>query len=139
LAAYVADYPEQSLVTSTLKGRCPKCLQDLKRLGELLECPLHDAKHTRGILKYKGKGYPVREFKSKGLRQIYSPFWAELPHCDIFEAITPDILHQLHKGVFHDHLVSWLSAIADTDDIDERFKSMTSHPGLRHFQKGISK
>lgn len=29
--------------------------------------------------------------------------------------------------------------ILSADEVDERFKSMIGHPGLRHFKKGISK
>ena len=32
------------------------------------------------------------EFNLEGLWEIYSPFWADLPHTDIFLAITPDVI-----------------------------------------------
>ncbi|OBZ65482.1 hypothetical protein A0H81_14596 [Grifola frondosa] len=48
--------------------------------------------------------------------------------------------HQLHKGVFKDHTVSWATECIDggAKEIDYRFKAMPTHPTLRHFKKGIS-
>jgi hypothetical protein len=67
-----------------------------------------------------------------------NPFWADFPHCDIFSCITPDILHELHNGVFGEHVVNWATAATSADEIDVRFRAMTPHPSLRHFKKGIS-
>ncbi|KAI0261681.1 hypothetical protein BC834DRAFT_925468 [Gloeopeniophorella convolvens] len=108
LAAYVADYPEQVLAASCRKNTCPCCLVDPKRRGE----PLHT-------------------------EPIYTPFWHDLPFANIHTCFTPDLLHQLHKGVFHDHLLKWCRKHVGKEEIDMRFQRMTPFPGLRQFSSGI--
>lgn len=39
------------------------------------------------------------------------PFTADIARADINELISPDILHQLIKGTFKDHLVTWIEEI----------------------------
>ena len=36
------------------------------------------------------------------------PFTEHFPRANIHELITPDLLHQVIKGVFKDHLVDWV-------------------------------
>jgi hypothetical protein len=36
------------------------------------------------------------------------PFTHEFPRANIHELLAPNLLHQLIKGVFKDHLVAWV-------------------------------
>ncbi|KAJ7936264.1 hypothetical protein B0H13DRAFT_2303980 [Mycena leptocephala] len=64
---------------------------------------------TIKLMKKRAQGLKPKEFETQGLRPG-DPFWKDLPHCDIFPCFTPDILHQLHKGVFKEHISSWATA-----------------------------
>ena len=87
----------------------------------------------RSTLHQKWNGEDLLEFDNEGLHKIYSPFWANLPHSDIFASISPDILHQLHKGIFKDHFIKWCNSIVGEDMINECFSVMSTHPELHHF------
>ncbi|CDO75468.1 hypothetical protein BN946_scf184935.g4 [Trametes cinnabarina] len=138
LAAYVADHPEQCLVTCCRENRCPRCIVPRKRRGDNRISRLRNHPQTVDILRKVGEGDSPPEFEKYGLRPTYEPFWANLPHADIFASITPDILHQLHKGVIKDHLLVWVEKIVGKSALDERFAAMSKAHGLRHFPRGIS-
>ena len=59
------------------------------------------------------------------------PFTHGFPRADIHELLSPDLLHQIIKGTFKDHLVTWVSDYISAvntprqakkilDDIDRR-------------------
>ena len=75
------------------------------------------------------------------------PFTNDFPHADINEMLTPDILHQLIKGTFKDHLVTWVGEYLAlehgesrsneiSDDIDRWIAVAPPYPGLRRFPTG---
>ncbi|CDO74891.1 hypothetical protein BN946_scf184461.g3 [Trametes cinnabarina] len=138
LAAYLADHPEQCLVACCKENRCLWCVVPWKQRGNNRRFPLRKHTQTAEILRRTGDDdEPPSEYTKLGLRPVYEPFWADLPHCDIFASITPDILHQLHKGVIKDHLLNWVEKIVGKSALDERFCEMSRAHGLRHFSRGI--
>ncbi|KIP01994.1 hypothetical protein PHLGIDRAFT_79771 [Phlebiopsis gigantea 11061_1 CR5-6] len=138
VAAYIADHPEQCLVTNVKENFCPRGTISPDLRGEPDGCLLRSVDTTLDLLAQHLRGEDPPDFHAQGLRPVYNPFWRDLPHTDIFSCITPDILHQLHKGVFKDHLVSWCSSIIGKEELDRRFQAMADAPGLRNFKKGIS-
>ena len=139
LAAYVVDYPEQCLVACCQENWCPQCLVLPNDRGSPAWSDPRDQKKMVEILRQRAEGLKLKAFVSQGLRPV-KPFWADLPHTNIHQCFTPDIHHQLHKGIFKDHFVSWSTEAVDggSDEVNHRFKSMAPHPTLRHFKKGIS-
>jgi hypothetical protein len=62
---------------------------------------------------------------------MFKLFTSDFPRADVYDIIAPDILHQVIKGAFKDHLVTWVEeylvltyskthAKAIMDDIDRR-------------------
>ncbi|KAJ6571039.1 hypothetical protein B0H10DRAFT_2107030 [Mycena sp. CBHHK59/15] len=139
LAAYIADYPEQCLVACCRENSCPRCLVKPKQRGEAVNSAMRDPGETLRVIVDQSQNKFPTKFVDQNLRPI-NPFWADFPHCDIFSCMTPDLLHELHNGVFGDHIVKWSTeAIIGQDaEVDRRFRTMTPHPSLRHFRKGIS-
>ncbi|PBK87099.1 hypothetical protein ARMGADRAFT_939452, partial [Armillaria gallica] len=125
-AVYIADYPEQCLISCCMENRCPICKVD----------PDHCGSHQPELFQKQDVMETLSYFKAKQ-NAIFPPFWLILPHSDIFVAFTPDLLHQLHKGVFKDHLVKWCTIIIRAVKVNNAFH-MLSHPGLCHFKNGIS-
>lgn len=139
LSAYIADYPEQCLVVCCKENSCPTCRVKPENRGEYrVHSVLRDPESTLEALSNKANGISD-DFNDQNLRLI-DPFWKDLPHCDIFSCITPDLLHQLHKGLFKDHIVNWATecVLGGQEEVDERFRSMSLHTDIRHFKRGIS-
>ncbi|KAH9912325.1 uncharacterized protein B0H18DRAFT_1088486 [Fomitopsis serialis] len=143
LGPFIADYPEQVVLSGIVSGWCPKCLlppEELHRGGGDPRC----LEHTENL---------VRMFDAETIWGTWGfdinviPFTAHFPRADIHELLTPDLLHQLIKGTFKDHLVDWVEKYlylvhskADArrvmDDIDRRIAAAPQFPGLRRFPEG---
>ncbi|KAG8921123.1 hypothetical protein FRC01_000398, partial [Tulasnella sp. 417] len=149
LSAYVADHPERSLAACVKTNRCPPCPvqpnqqgdSPVSRTGRRVVSLLRDPEAAKNTINAAFTGDEEAEYRAEfeGLQIVRDPFWANLPFANIFMAFPPDILHQLHKGIFKDHLFTWCQTIMGEREMDKRYMSMPSHPSLRHFKQGISK
>lgn len=143
IAAYVADYPEQCLVTCSKYGTCPKCRCPASDLGNPKAHPLRTQAWTLEVIQEARKATEsVAQFHKICMEQdvsgsVYKPFWHGFPHTDIHLSITPDVLHQLYQGVFK-HLVNWCTRIMSAEELDYRIRSLPPAYGARHFKNGIS-
>lgn len=147
LSAYVADYPEQCLVTCTKSGTCPKCQQKADNLEQPRKGEPRKQKWTREVILHARSTYNSAHGRHKSVHTMcmesdiaggnYEPFWVGFPLADIHRCITPDILHQLYQGVLK-HLIGWVQTVVGEEELDSRVSTLPPACGVRHFKNGIS-
>ena len=143
LAAYVADYPEQCLVTCTKYGTCPKRQCPTNQLASPLPSAPRSPIWRNHVLSAAREGSQTMAqfYQDCGIHEVSGslsqPFWKDLPYANIHSAITPDVLHQLYQGVFK-HLVNWCTWIVGAAELDRRIRCLPPGYGVRHFKNGIS-
>ncbi|KAG2090578.1 hypothetical protein BD769DRAFT_1632037 [Suillus cothurnatus] len=143
LGPYIADYPEQSVLACVVYNWCAKCFafpDDLDGLSgglrgrEIIDTLCEEFDY--GML-----------WEEWGIISDLVPFTNDFPRADISELLSPDLLHQIIKGTFKDHLVAWVEqyllqehgkthAKEILDDIDRRIAAAPSFAGLRRFPEG---
>ncbi|KAI0740248.1 hypothetical protein C8Q76DRAFT_765250 [Earliella scabrosa] len=142
LEPYITKYPKQCLLACVLQGWCAQC--DASRVNLDGDADRRSHEVTEHLL------------DSMGLKDLWDdygivgdllPFTTAFPRADIHEMIPPDLLHQIIKGAFKDHLVTWVEeylvlthgktgAEAIMADIDRRIAAAPHFPGLRRFPEG---
>ncbi|OBZ65559.1 hypothetical protein A0H81_14416 [Grifola frondosa] len=101
LGPYIADYPEQALLACIVQGWCTAVKTNLDGNDSIRRT--HE--HTEELVADFELGVLWDEY---GIIGDIVPFTNDFPRADIHELIAPDILHQLIKGTFKDHLVDWV-------------------------------
>ncbi|KAF8808375.1 hypothetical protein BYT27DRAFT_7222884 [Phlegmacium glaucopus] len=126
LAGFIADYPEQVALAGTVSGWCTALPTDIDGL----------------------RGRRTRAFTDELLDTLDSKtLWDEYGIDDDILILTPDLLHQVIKGTFKDHLVTWVGEYLVLehgeargneilDDIDRRIAAAPLFPNLRRFPHG---
>ncbi|KAF9470984.1 hypothetical protein BDN70DRAFT_909445 [Pholiota conissans] len=128
LGPYIADYSEQVWLAGILQGWCPKC-------EGWPECLDHNYKDTRQH-RHERTDVIIQSFNLGTIREHYGlrtdvvPFTHGFPRADIHELLSPDLLHQLIKGTFKDHLVTWVNEFLHIKH------AVPLYAGLRRFSDG---
>ncbi|KAJ7629896.1 hypothetical protein B0H17DRAFT_1164262 [Mycena rosella] len=143
LGPYIANYPEQVWLACIVQGWCPKC----DALPNDLDAPgarMRSHHKTDFLITCFDPGTLWDDF---GIRSHVVPFTHDFPRAEIYELLSPDLLHQIIKGTFKDHLVEWViqylhethgeaRALEIIADIDHRISAVPLFPGLRWFPNG---
>ncbi|KAI0643083.1 hypothetical protein C8Q79DRAFT_1002821 [Trametes meyenii] len=139
----IADYPEQVYLSGIVQGWCAKCQAPKNELDSADDPRFRE--HTHALLDTFDPGTLWDVF---GIVDDVKPFTSYFPRADIHELLAPDLLHQLVKGTFKDHLVTWVEqyiyltapnrreAKRILDDIDRRIAAAPAFPDLRRFPQG---
>ncbi|KAF8833748.1 hypothetical protein BDN67DRAFT_992789 [Paxillus ammoniavirescens] len=103
IGPYIANYPEQVLISGIVQNWCERCLafpNDLDGCG---------APQTLQVTQALIEEFPLGILWDEwGIDANTVPFTDDFPRADIRQLIAPDILHQLVKGKLKDHLVQWV-------------------------------
>ncbi|KAF8139321.1 hypothetical protein K438DRAFT_1785789 [Mycena galopus ATCC 62051] len=143
IGPYIADYPEQVWLAAIVQNWCPKC----DAHPDHLDAPgarLRNKTKTEVLIECFDPGILWDDY---GVRSDIVPFTNGFPRADIHELLSVDLLHQLIKGTFKDHLVTWVNeylhlkhgekrALEIIQDIDRRISAVPEFPGLRRFPDG---
>ncbi|KAJ7221252.1 hypothetical protein GGX14DRAFT_669179 [Mycena pura] len=143
LGPYIADYPEQVWLACIVQNWCPKC-DALPDNLDAAGAHLRSHRKTDYLITCFDPGKLWDDF---GIRSDVVPFTHDFPRAEIYELISPDLLHQIIKGTFKDHLIEWVMqylhethgearALEIIADIDHRISAVPSFPGLRRFPDG---
>ncbi|KAG6898428.1 hypothetical protein C0992_004139 [Termitomyces sp. T32_za158] len=142
LGPYIVDYPEQVLLACIVQGWCARCTARFDNLDGLGGRRSHEL--TKSLFEVLGMKALWDDY---GIISDIMPFTHSFPHADIHELLSPDLLHQIIKGTFKDHLVTWvndylelvhtpLEAAKIIADIDRRIAAVPPFSGLRRFPEG---
>ena len=111
------------------------------QLGEYQEFPARVHSDAINIYHLADNNVSVfnRACREGGIKPVYHPFWQFLPFADVYQSITPDILHQLLQGMVK-HVVTWLSSptIFGSNEINARCRVLPLNHNIAVFPKGIT-
>ncbi|KAH9166213.1 hypothetical protein EDB89DRAFT_2115908 [Lactarius sanguifluus] len=143
LAAWIADLPEQHLISAMAKSTSPLSCAVTNQFGDAFpHPPCHGQETIKLIQDLTSRVDPwmldVFQDKAKelSLSGVHLPFWRDWYMADPYHFLVPEILHTCHK-FFYDHPLQWCINAIGALEFDSRFKSLHPCVGFRHFGNGV--
>ncbi|KAG1802822.1 uncharacterized protein HD556DRAFT_1489651 [Suillus plorans] len=145
LVAWIADYPEQLLISCTASKRSPISLAVSAQFGDPLPHPPRTRSHTLDAIETActiSDPCDIASFyktcQSLHLNGVVEPYWMDWGDACPSRFLTPDALHQWHK-FFFDHPITWSVNIMGGAELDRRLSALQPRVGVRHWANGVSK
>ncbi|KAG1820104.1 hypothetical protein EV424DRAFT_1472488 [Suillus variegatus] len=113
-SCFIGDYPEQVLATGVKATESMPHPFEMRNLDAVLD--------ALAAIDHEDIEF-VHACREAGIKPIIHPFWEPLPYTNIFQAITPDVLHQLYQGLIK-HLLGWLAEAFGAAEIDARCRRL---------------
>ncbi|KAF8986202.1 hypothetical protein BDQ17DRAFT_1492996 [Cyathus striatus] len=141
-ATFIGDYPEQVLTACVYNMDCPDCPVKNTELGTYnneISSSVRDIDAILTVLESFDTNTEafLQTCKEARIKPVIDPFWKNLPFVNIYQSITPDILHQLYQGIIK-HLISWVIKAFGVAEIDARCCRLPPNHNIHIFTKGIS-
>ncbi|CCO35965.1 hypothetical protein BN14_10087 [Rhizoctonia solani AG-1 IB] len=137
VAAQIGDWPELCTEACSQHTRCPACVEEYQHRGSLGDPARLRTKHQTLQAILDAMNNHTAGCKNLGLRPVW-PYWGDLPYTNGAQLVVPDILHQVHKGMFKSHLYEWWNYLLGKAELDRRMKGLPRFHGLRYFRHGVS-
>ncbi|KLO17200.1 hypothetical protein SCHPADRAFT_821759 [Schizopora paradoxa] len=139
----ICDYPDQVAQACIVQGWCPKCFANHANLDGEAALPRR-AELVEALVKAKTLN---QLWKEDGILGNIVPFMNDFPRGDVYRIMTPDLLHQVIKGAFKDHLVKWICLYLENKfgeaksnallaEMDRRIAAVPAFANLRRFAEG---
>jgi hypothetical protein len=157
IMSIAADYPEACHIGLVRQGsNCLVCMAKKKDFPNLVKKhKLRTVPAMKKVLdtahKAIANGRNVEgelELQKNGLIDMQNSLW-DLPHVNMYNIFTPDVLHQIKKGVW-EHIITWFKHLVHSRysaqhkargilaEFDARISLVPHFPGLRRFPNGIT-
>ncbi|KAH8983937.1 hypothetical protein EDB92DRAFT_1936602 [Lactarius akahatsu] len=134
-AAWIADLPEQHLISAVANSTSPHSLAITNQFGDVHLTIKLIQDLTSCVDPWKPGTFQDKA-KELGLNGVHLPFWCDWYLANPFHFLMPEILHTCHK-FFFDHPLQWCINAVGAFELDSHFRSLHPHVGFRHFGNGV--